>query len=132
MKITLEDNTIRSNSCFGSIKCITILLQAITGEHECRKVTATYLFGTRAHLCYRLKKGRTRFYQPEKIVASLLLLMVLTFKVIFHHTLKQQFIVLHFHNIKMFWKMFLLTLKMQKTKVHSNFDVRCGAGSFRQ
>ena len=45
--------------------------------------------------CYRLKKGRATFYRPETIVASLLLLMVLSFKVIFNHTSKRQFVVLH-------------------------------------
>ena len=47
--------------------------------------------------CYRLKKGRATFYQPETIVANLLLLTVLFFKVIFNHTSKRQFMVLHFH-----------------------------------
>ena len=46
--------------------------------------------------CYRLKKGRATFYRPETIVASLLLLMVLSLKVIFNHILKRQFMVLHF------------------------------------
>ena len=35
--------------------------------------------------CYHLKKGQATFYQPKTIVASLLLLMVLSFKVIFNH-----------------------------------------------
>ena len=36
--------------------------------------------------CFRLKKGHATFYKPETIVASLLLLMVLSFKVIFTHS----------------------------------------------
>ena len=71
------------------IKCSTTLLQAITGEHKCRKVTATFSLLT----CYCLKKGRATFYRPETIVSGLLLLMVLYFKVI---TSKHQFVVLHF------------------------------------
>ena len=35
--------------------------------------------------CYHLKKGHATFYWPETIVASLLLFMVLSFKVIFNH-----------------------------------------------
>ena len=42
------------------------------------------------------KKSRATFYRPETIVVSLLLLMVLSFKVIFNHTSKRQFVVLHF------------------------------------
>ena len=36
--------------------------------------------------CYRLKKGLATFYRPETIVASLFLLMVLSFKGIFNYT----------------------------------------------
>ena len=46
--------------------------------------------------CYRLMKGRATFYRPETIVASLFLLMVLSFKVILNHTSKHQFVVLYF------------------------------------
>ena len=40
--------------------------------------------------CYHLKKGRATFYQPETIVASLSLLMVLHFEVIFNYTGKSE------------------------------------------
>ena len=46
--------------------------------------------------CYRLTKGRATFYRPETIVASLLLLMVLSFKEILKHTSKRLFVVQHF------------------------------------
>ena len=50
-------------------------------------------------ISYSLKKGRAKFYRPETIVVSLLLLMVLSFKVIFNQTSKRQFVVLHFTGI---------------------------------
>ena len=46
---TLKNNTIKCknlafnfNNCFGSEKRSTTLLQAKTGQHECRNVTATH------------------------------------------------------------------------------------------
>ena len=91
-----------SNNCFVSIKCSTTLLQVITGEHECR-VRCCY-FSALLLTCYRLKKGRATFYRPETIVLSLLFLMVLSFKVIFNHISKCQFVVLHFCKIGWFRK----------------------------
>ena len=41
--------------------------------------------------CYHLKKGCATFYRPETIVASLLLLMALSFKVIFNQTMLNSF-----------------------------------------
>ena len=50
--------------------------------------TSAYLFSPEERSCY--------VFRPETIVPSLLLLMVLSFKVIFNHTSKRQFGVLHF------------------------------------
>ena len=40
------------NNCFGSKKRRTTLLQLKTGKHECRNVTATYLFSPEEGSCY--------------------------------------------------------------------------------
>ena len=42
------------NNCLWLIKCSTTLLQAVTGEHECRKVTAMYVAVTRNNCCESL------------------------------------------------------------------------------
>ena len=39
-----------NNNCFGSKICSTTLCQGKTGKHECRNITVTYYFGTRAYL----------------------------------------------------------------------------------
>ena len=77
------------NNCFGSKKRSTALLQAKTGKHEYRNVTATYIsYRTYCYIsalvltCFRLKKGRAMFFWPETIVTSFLHLMVLFFKVL--------------------------------------------------
>ena len=62
--------------------------------------------------CYRLTKSRATFFLPETIVASFLDLMVLSFKVIFNHTSKRQYVVLHFRiihfrQLRIQWKLFL-------------------------
>ena len=45
---------------------------------------------------YCLKKGRGIFYQPETFVASLLLLIVLSFKVIFNYKEKHNSRLIYF------------------------------------
>ena len=74
------------NYCFGSKKCSTTLRQTKTGKHECQDITTTLLlyFGALVLTYFCLKKGRTTFFRLETIVASLLHLMVLHFKVIFN------------------------------------------------
>ena len=112
------------NNCFGSKKCSTTLLQAKTGKHECRKITATYvavvawLFFRRKQVstsakmsqqcsccyilalvltCFRPKKGRATFFRPKTIVASFSHSMVLLPKVLFNHSWKHHFVVFHCH-----------------------------------
>ena len=84
------------NSCFGSKKHSTTLLQAKTGKHECRNVTATY-FGTHAYLfspdegsCY-VFSTRATFFRPETIFVSFSHLIVIFFKVLLNHSSKRQF-----------------------------------------
>ena len=62
--------------------------------------------------CYSLKKDHATFYRPETIVASLLLLMVLSLKVNFNLTSKRQFVVLHFRipPLKLINTMYIVTL----------------------
>ena len=43
--------------------------------------------------CFRLTKGRVKFFRLETIVDSFFHLMVLFFKVILNHTSKRQFVV---------------------------------------
>ena len=52
-------------------------------------------FGTRAYLLSPEKGCATVFFRPETIVASLLHLMVLFFKVLLNHCSKRQCLVLH-------------------------------------
>ena len=100
------------NNCFGLKKRSTTLRQAKTGKHECRNITATYAAVILRYIsclvrfcyvaalvltCFRLTTGRPTFYPPETIVASFLHLMVLFLKVVFKHTSKRQFVVLHCH-----------------------------------
>ena len=80
------------NNCFRLKKRSTTLLQAKTGKHECRNVTAT--FGIRAYL-FSLTKGRATFLRPETIVASFMHFMVLLFKVSLNNSSKGQFSVLY-------------------------------------
>ena len=92
------------NDCFGSKKRSTTLLQAKTGKHESRNVTATLHFRTRAYLFSPEEESCYVFFQPEAIVVSFLHLMVLFFNVLLNHSSKRQFMVLHqrcqpLHNI---------------------------------
>ena len=96
------------NNCFGSKKCNTTLRQAKTSKHKCRNVTAMYLdqysnmlccyISALVLTCFRLTKGRATYFQLETIVASVLHLMVLLFKVLFNHSWKRDlwcFIIIH-------------------------------------
>ena len=58
-------------------------------ETRCYYISALML------TCFRLKKGRAKFFRPETIVASFLRLMVLSFKVLSNHSSKRQFLVLN-------------------------------------
>ena len=83
------------NNCFGSKKYSTTLLQAKTGKHECRIITAKYCklllhFGTHAYL-FSPDEGSSYFFQCETIVASFIHLMVLFCKVIFNHSVLRGF-----------------------------------------
>ena len=49
--------------------------------------------------CFCLTGGCAMFFQIERIAVSFMHLMVLLFKVIFNHTSKRQFAVLHFYKI---------------------------------
>ena len=71
------------NNCFGSKIRSTTLLQAkkVSTSAEMRYCYISALVLT----CFRLMKGRTTYFRPETIVASLLQLMVLIFKVFFNH-----------------------------------------------
>ena len=75
------------NNCFGSKKRSTYQR---TSNVRCCFISALVL------TCFRLTKGRATSFQPETIVASFLHLMLLFYKVIFKHTSKRQFVVLHF------------------------------------
>ena len=66
------------NNCFQSKKRSTTLLQAKTGKHKCRNITATALVLT----CFSLKKGCATYFRPETIIVSFLHLMVILFKVL--------------------------------------------------
>ena len=76
------------NSCFGSKKHSTTLLQAKTGKHKCWNVKATdcCYISALVLICFRLKKSRDTFFWPGTIVESFLHLMVLIFKVVLNHT----------------------------------------------
>ena len=47
--------------------------------------------------CFRMTRGRATCFQPETIVTSPLHLLVLLFRVLFNHTWKHQFVMLHCH-----------------------------------
>ena len=80
------------NNCFGSKIRSTALRQAKTGKHECRNVTATYMYISALVLtCFHLTKGHATYFRSKTIVASLLHLIVLLFKVLFNHALKLLF-----------------------------------------
>ena len=83
MKITLKDNTIRCkktcNNWFGSKKCSMTLRQAITGKHECQKVTATYFLALML-TCYCLTKGSAAFFDLKQLLQVFLHLMVFIFQ----------------------------------------------------
>ena len=69
--------------------------------------------------CYRLKKGRATFYRPETIVASVLLLMVLSFKAIFKHTSILQFVMLHFRIVNVFARKYKLFFVYLSAWIHA-------------
>ena len=60
-----------SQQLFWVKKCSTTLLQAKTGKHECRNVTATYICRYVSALiltCFCLKKGRATFFDLKQLL----------------------------------------------------------------
>ena len=100
------------NNCFGSKKRSTNLRQVKTSKHECQSITAKINIVIKPIIrcnfisvfvltCSRLTKGRATFFQAQLFLASFLHLLMLFFKMIFSHTSKRQFVVLHFlHSIE--------------------------------
>ena len=92
-----------------------MLLLFLKIRHSCSRS----LFSALVLTCYCLKKDRAAFYRPETIVASLLLLMVLFFRVIFNYTSKRQFVVLYFRIIILIYYVLLSA----SCKIYHNYVI---------
>ena len=108
----------------GQKKGSTTLLLAKIDKHESRNTTAAYSCISALVLTYFRLKVRATFFQHETVVASFLHLVALYFKVIFNHTSKRQFVVLHYRILQI--KFILACVKSYiflKFIVNNNFII---------